>query len=110
MHERTFIMSMLALDMMIVVGGGIMAWIRALPRKPFADASLTTSAASVDPITAVMTTLMIAVIGGWIMYVVNQWVFQLAESPDPDRPAGRAAMAFIAAVLLGGLAGMFAGK
>ena len=108
MHERTFIMSMLALDMMIVIGGGIMAWIRALPRKPFAEAGATSAAAAVDPITAVMTTLMIAVIGGWIMYMVNQWVFQLADSPDPDRAAGRAAMAFIAAVLLGGLAGMLA--
>jgi hypothetical protein len=104
MHERTFVLSMLALDALFITAGGMLAWLRALPRLPFMKA-----AAGADPIAAVLSTLLIAGIGGWMLYELNVFAFRLAESSDPDRTARRITVAFLCATILGGAAGMAAG-
>jgi hypothetical protein len=48
--------------------------------------------------------LLIAGIGGWIMYEVNAMVFRLVESATPERHAWRIAILFTAAVLVGAIA------
>ncbi len=104
MHERTFILSILALDVMFIAGGGVMAWLRALPRLPLMKAS-----SGADPLTAVMSTLLIAGIGGWAVHQLNLFVFRLAESGDAERIARWIALAYTCAAMLGGAAGIARG-
>ncbi len=102
MHERTFIVSMLALDLMFIAAGGVVAWGRAVPRLPGAGAGR-------DPITAVMMTLLTTVVGAWILHELNVFAFELAESRHAHRNARWVALAFIVATVLGSAAGMAAG-
>jgi hypothetical protein len=84
-------MSLIALDMMCVLGGGVMAWAQ------MARSTLPGS----DGLTAVLAIVITAAAGSWILYEVNLFSFRLAESMHAGRNARWTALAFAAAVLVG---------
>ncbi|MEO5511219.1 MAG: hypothetical protein ABIV28_04155 [Longimicrobiales bacterium] len=91
MRERTFIMSLIALDMMCVMGGGVMAWAQ-LARRSLPGS---------DSLTAALAIVITAGVGSWVLYEVNLFSFRLAESVDAGRNARWIAIAFAAAVVVG---------
>ena len=96
MRERTFIMSLIALDMMCVMGGGVMAWAQlAMRGRPGSDS-----------ITAAFAISITVFVGCWVLYEVNLFAFRLAESAHAGRNAKWTAIAFAASVLVGTAVGL----
>jgi len=89
MHERTFIAAIIALDVMLVLSGGAMGWGYG-SRGGIAQ--------------GLLALLFISLIGGFAIYHLNVFVLDLAETATSERDGVRVAVAFVAAVLIGGLA------
>ena len=89
MHERTFVAAIMGLDLMLILAGGAMGWGYG-GRGSVAG--------------GLVAVLLIAVIGGFAIYQLNVFVFDLAESGTSVRDAARVTAGFAIAVLVGGLA------
>lgn len=96
MHERTFVLGILSLDLMLVLAGGVMAWTHALPPAghPWSGGSL---------IAALVSTAAIGMVGGFLMYQLNAFAFALAESSHAERGARWVTGAFVLVSVAGGL-------
>ena len=92
MHERTFLAAMIGLDVMLMLAGGAMAWGRATPPS--------------TAVMAVLSTALIAGIGAFVLYQLNSWVFELAESGAAVRAPRLVAVGFVVVTVLGGMAGL----
>lgn len=99
MRERTFIASMIGLDVMLILAGGAMAWSHMVPVR---GADATTGAL----VQGLIVMVLIAGIGSYTLYELNGAVFRLAESPSSARNARVIAYAFAVVALLGGIAGL----
>ena len=101
MRERTFIASMIGLDLMLILAAGAMAWSHALPPRGSA-------AADAHMVQGLIVMILIAGVGSYGIYELNDAVFRLVESPSAHKHARRIALLFAAAALLGGMAGLAA--
>ena len=89
MHERTFLAAMIGLDVMLILAGGAMGWGYG-------------GRGSVG--TGLLSMALIGMIGGFAIYHLNVFVFDLAESGTSARDAAWVTAGFAGAVLIGGLA------
>ena len=89
MHERTFIAAIMAVDIMLILAGGVMGW-------GYGGRGGWTE--------GVLAMLFISLIGGFAIYHLTVFALDLAEWGASERVGARVAVAFVGAVLIGGLA------
>ena len=89
MHERTFIAAMIGLDVMLILAGGAMGW--GYGGRGGIMAGL-------------LSVSLIGLVGGFAIYHLNVFVFDLAESGTSVRDAAWVTAVFAGAVVIGGLA------
>jgi hypothetical protein len=99
MRERTYIAALISLDMMLILTGGAMAWLRAIPAIPGAGRHGSAAAGA-------LSTGLIAIVGAWLLYELNVFAFRLAEVPATQRNSRLAALAFAGAAIVGGISAL----
>jgi hypothetical protein len=110
MRERTFIASMIGLDVLLILAGGAMAWSRALPsRVGLHGRPSGPSISAIDLVNGSIVTVLVAGIGAYVLYELNVRVLRLAETASPERSSAILALVFALVALAGGVAALVAG-
>jgi hypothetical protein len=105
-REKTYLTAIAFIDFMLILAGGVMAWQQGMPSRPGGPGK---PPIGNDPVSGIISIILIAGIGAWLMYEMNEFAFRIAESPATRRNAVLSACLFVGVTVTGGLIGLTMG-